>query len=110
LPPGVGVVAGVFQPPRIEYQRPVARLTMKHSATPSQRIFQMYRTPIPDLLANHALCRNCIAGKTAMTPDGVDRAIAGLSRTIRIDRYANGMCLECGCEALVFAVDRPPHR
>ena len=72
----------------------------------------MYQTTsaIPALIANHALCRNCIASKTAMTPDGVDRAIAGLSRAIRIDRYANGMCQECGREALVFAVDRPPRR
>jgi len=61
--------------------------------------------------AHHELrtLRNCIAGKMAMTPDDVDRAIAELSQGIRIDRYANGMCLECGCEALVFAVDRPPH-
>jgi hypothetical protein len=65
---------------------------------------------IPALIANNALCRNCIASKMAMTPDGVDRAIVGLSRTIRIDRYASGMCLECGREALVFAVDRPPQR
>lgn len=72
----------------------------------------MYPTDsaIPELIANHALCRNCIASKTALTPDGVDRAIAGLSQRIRIDRYANGMCLECGRERLVFAVDRPPHR
>lgn len=71
----------------------------------------MYQTTsaIPELITNYALCRECIASKMAMTPDGVDRAIAELSRRIRIDRYANGMCLECGCEALVFAVDRPPH-
>ena len=65
---------------------------------------------IPALIANHALCRNCIAAKTAMTPDGVDVAIAGLSQAIRIDRYANGMCLDCRREGLVFAVDRPPQR
>jgi len=75
----------------------------------------MYQTTsatsaIPALITNHALCRDCIAGKTAMTPDGVDRAIAELSRAMRIDRYANGMCLECGREALVFAFDRPPRR
>jgi hypothetical protein len=72
----------------------------------------MYQTTsaIPALIANHALCRNCIAAKTAMTPDGVDHTIARLSRAIRIDRYANGMCLECGREGLVFAVDCPPHR
>ena len=72
----------------------------------------MYPTnsALPDLIANHALCRNCIASKTALTPDGVDRAIAALSRGIRIDRYANGMCLECGRERLVFAIDRPPDR
>lgn len=65
---------------------------------------------IPALIANHALCRHCIAAKTAMTPDGVDRTIAGLSRAIRIDRYANGLCLDCGREGLVFAIDRPPPR
>ena len=72
----------------------------------------MYQTTsaIPALIANHALCRHCIAAKTAMTPDGVDHTIAGLSRAIRIDRYANGMCLECGREGLVFAVDCPPRR
>ena len=72
----------------------------------------MYQTTsaIPALIANHALCRSCIADKTAMTPDGVDRTIAGLSRHMRIDRYANGICLECRHEGLVFAVDRPPHR
>jgi hypothetical protein len=72
----------------------------------------MYPTPspIPALIANHALCRHCIAAKTAMTPDGVDRTIAGLSRTMKIDRYANGMCLECHREGLVFAIDRPPRR
>jgi hypothetical protein len=72
----------------------------------------MYQTTsvIPALIANNALCRNCIAAKTAMTPDDVDRAIAVLSRAIRIDRYANGTCLECRREGLVFGVDRPPHR
>ena len=72
----------------------------------------MYQTTssIPALIANHALCRRCIAARMAMTPDDVDREIAGLSRTIRIDRYANGTCLECRREALVFAVDRPPLR
>ena len=72
----------------------------------------MYPTtsPIPALIANHALCRNCIAAKTAMTPDGVDSTIAGLSVAVRIDRYANGTCLECRREGLVFAIDRPPQR
>jgi hypothetical protein len=72
----------------------------------------MYQSPsvIPALIANRALCRNCIATKTAMTPDGVDRTLAGLSRDVRIDRYANGLCLECHHEGLVFAIDRPPHR
>ena len=63
---------------------------------------------IPELITNYALCRRCIASKMTMTPDGVDRAIAELSRGIRIDCYANGMCLECGGDELVFAVDRPP--
>ncbi len=72
----------------------------------------MYQTSaIPALIANHALCRDCIASKTAMTPDCVDRAIVGLSRAaVRVDRYANGVCLDCGREALVFAIDRPPQR
>ena len=72
-------------------------------------MFQKTST-IPALIANHALCRNCIASKTAMTPDSVDQAIAGLSQGIRIDRYATGKCLECGREGLVFAVDHPPRR
>jgi hypothetical protein len=72
----------------------------------------MYQTTsaIPALIANHALCRDCIAAKTATTSDRVDDTIAILSRTIRIDRYANGTCLECRREGLVFAVDCPPHR
>jgi hypothetical protein len=72
----------------------------------------MYPTTssIPALIANHALCRHCIAAKTAMTPDGVDSTIAQLSRAMRIDRYANGLCLECRSEGLVFAIDRPPRR
>ena len=73
---------------------------------------RMYKNAaaIPALIMNNALCRNCIASKTAMTPEGVDQAIAGLSRRIRIDRYASGMCLECGSEGLVFAVDHPPQQ
>ena len=76
----------------------------------SMQGIRMYKSTsaIPALITNNALCRNCIASKTAMTPDGVDQAIAGLSRGIRIDRYATGMCLECGSEGLVFAVDHPP--
>ena len=63
---------------------------------------------ITALIANRALCRECIAARTAMPPDGVDAAIATLSRTtVRVDRYPNGTCLECGRDGLVYAIDRP---
>ena len=73
-------------------------------------MYQATTAAIQAIIENHALCRNCIASKTAMTPDAVDRAIAALARAIKIDRYASGMCLDCGREGLVFAVDRPPRR
>ena len=59
------------------------------------------------LIATRALCRNCIAAETRMTPDGVDAAIMALSRNVKIDRYARGTCRDCRAETLVFAIDRP---
>ena len=63
-------------------------------------------TAIAALIAVRALCRKCIALQTRTTPDAVDAAILALSRSLKIDRYANGTCRDCGTETLVFAIDR----
>jgi hypothetical protein len=65
---------------------------------------------IKALIVEHALCRSCIAAQTQTTPDTVDDALADLSDRVKIDRYAQGVCSECGSETLVFAIDRPPRR
>ena len=59
------------------------------------------------LLADRAMCLECLATKAAMNPDAVDAALAALSQAVKIDRYANGTCPECGEDGLVFAIDRP---
>jgi hypothetical protein len=60
------------------------------------------------LIANRALCRDCIAEKAAITPDSVERIIADLSRAVKVDHYANGLCVDCRRSRLVYAIDRPP--
>ena len=65
---------------------------------------------ITALIANRALCRECIAGGTNMKPEAVDEAVKALSRAVKVDRYPNGTCVECGEETLVFAIDRTPPR
>ena len=70
----------------------------------------MSTSAITALITNRALCRSCIATNTAMKPEAVDTAIKALARAVKIDHYVNGMCLECGEEALVFAIDRPQRR
>ena len=61
---------------------------------------------ITALIVHRALCEDCIADQTRMTPEAVDEAINALSRAMTIDRYPNGTCAECGDERLVFAIDR----
>ena len=75
----------------------------------------MHRVSMPDeastitaLIAERAMCLGCLATRTATTPEAVDTALSLLGRTVKIDRYPAGMCLECGAESLVFAIDRPP--
>ena len=63
---------------------------------------------LSSLLANRALCRDCIAAHTRLKPDAIDAAIIALSSTQKVESYHNGTCLECGHEALVFAVDQGP--
>ena len=71
----------------------------------------MSTSAIPALITNRALCRECIAGNTAMQPDAVDAAIIALSRSgLKVDRYANGMCLDCGRDGMVVAIDCPMRR
>jgi hypothetical protein len=71
----------------------------------------MSTSTISALIANRALCRECIASKAAMKPDAVDAAIIALSRSgVKVDRYANGMCLDCGQDGMVVAIDRPIRR
>ena len=65
---------------------------------------------IAALIAQHAMCRECLAAKSDMKPEAVDAAIAALSNTVKIDRYVNGICLDCRRSALVFAIDRTPSR
>ena len=65
---------------------------------------------ITALIANRALCRNCIAARTSLTPEAVDAEIKALARGVQIDRYPNGTCAECGEEGLVFAIDRASRR
>jgi hypothetical protein len=63
---------------------------------------------IAALIVNRALCRGCIAAKTSMKGDAVDAAIVGLSRSaVKVHRYPNGTCVECGANRLVYAIDRP---
>ena len=62
---------------------------------------------ITALIAQHAMCRECLATKTDMEAQAVDSALAALSGTVKIDRYPNGTCLDCRESALVFAIDRP---
>jgi hypothetical protein len=64
---------------------------------------------ITALIAERAMCRECLATKTDMDARAVDSAIAALSGTVKIDRYLNGTCLDCRKSALVFAIDRPPN-
>jgi hypothetical protein len=72
---------------------------------------RMSTATIPPLIVNRALCRECIADKTAMQPDAVDVAIIALARSgLKVDRYANGMCLDCGRDGMVVAIDRPTRR
>ena len=77
----------------------------------------MHRVSTPDqastisaLIAERAMCLGCLATSTATTPEAVDAALSLLGQTVKIDRYPVGMCLECGAECLVFAIDRPPAR
>jgi hypothetical protein len=80
-----------------------------HSNVGDSMIPSSATSAINQLIANHALCRDCIARHAAIRPDDVDAALIVLSRTVkRVDRYAHGMCLECGRERLVFAIDYPP--
>ena len=65
---------------------------------------------ITALIANRALCQNCIAVRTKTTPEAVDVEIKALGRGVQIDRYPNGTCAECGEECLVFAIDRASRR
>lgn len=77
----------------------------------------MHRVSMPDktstisaLIAERAMCLGCLATRTTTTPEAVDAALSLLGLTVKIDRYPVGMCLECGEERLVFAIDRPPAR
>ena len=77
----------------------------------------MHRVFIPDqastitaLIAERAMCLGCLATRTATTPEAVDATLSLLGETLKIDRYPAGMCLECGEEGLVVAIDRPPAR
>jgi hypothetical protein len=66
--------------------------------------------PIAALIANRALCHDCIAQKTDLEPPAVDAVIRHLAQTVKIDLYLNGTCLDCRRSVLVYAIDRPPHR
>ena len=67
-------------------------------------------TPIATLIINSALCRDCIAHEAGVDPAAVEAVIQRLIQSVKIDLYANGLCLECGSEALVYAIDCPPCR
>jgi hypothetical protein len=60
------------------------------------------------LITNRALCQECITTKSHMKPEAFDMALTALSHGVKVDRYANGLCGDCGREGLVYAIDRPP--
>jgi hypothetical protein len=62
--------------------------------------------PITELIANHALCRECIAERAGLEPETVDALMWRLAQTVKLDLYPNGTCLECGESAEVYAIDR----
>ena len=64
--------------------------------------------PITAVIVNHALCPDCIAHKVGVEPETVETAIRVMSSGgMKIDRYANGTCVECRTERLVYAIDQP---
>lgn len=59
------------------------------------------------LILHRALCRKCIAKKTGLDAEAVDAVLVLLSQSaVKVDRYPNGKCLECGARGRVFAINR----